>query len=196
MVSLLNYYFKLFSDRDRDSFERNELIDFQRIIPKEVVGIFEHDGNFQDAMIAFSVSALFTYFWTLMGFLIGESHYSNEFSSYFFHFPIFPILFLFGLPYLQNFLYDLGEDNILYKLSLQNTGFVIGSSISVIAANLASYGAYHEMLFVLIFLNTILSTAISLYKLKERHESEHTFSEEEDLEGSVQFDDDFGDEFS
>ena len=96
LLALLRYYIQLFSDLERDQFDRSELIDFQKLIPKEMLNILEANGNMQEGLIAFLAFSLIAYGWSLLGGLIGSPHFTNEIGNYFFQSCLLFIAAYFG----------------------------------------------------------------------------------------------------
>ena len=97
LLALLRYYIQLFSDLERDQFDRSELIDFQKLIPKEMLNILEANGNMQEGLIAFLAFSLIAYGWSLLGGLIGSPHFTNEIGNYFFQSCLLFIAAYFGV---------------------------------------------------------------------------------------------------
>ncbi|MBE7411656.1 MAG: hypothetical protein L6Q54_03260 [Leptospiraceae bacterium] len=169
VISVLNYYFKLFGDREKDTFSREELIDFLRIIPKEMLSVIESHGDIQNGGIAFFLSAFFSYLWSLLGGLIGSPHYTNEFGNYFFQsFFILGILMATYTSLKEAILGDLlftNEGHFLVKLLSQEIPILCGMGVSLIAANLSVYGLYHQTLFLFTLCNVCIIAALLLYKM-------------------------------
>ncbi|MDX1958887.1 MAG: hypothetical protein SFU98_09955 [Leptospiraceae bacterium] len=168
MLSLIAYYVNLFTNSDRDSFEKSELIDFARIIPREVVGVVEANGSLQNGLIGFFSAAIFAFLWNLLGSLFASTRYSHEFSIYLFLSILLPLGIFFGLPFLVGFLRDsLGNSNIVTKIFSQEVSILGGVSVSLIAQNLTIYGVYHEVSFFLILINILTIGGLFIYKLNK-----------------------------
>lgn len=159
----------MFSNEDKDSFTKQELIDFHRIIPMEKLHLFEREGSIQFGLAAFFTSIILTYLWTLAGGLIGPPHYTNDPGNYFFHSFILFLVVTFSYPYLYDaFLSRLAMSdsrNILVQFFKQENNIILGCGITLIAANLTVYGMYHEMFFIAVFSNIIIIGVVLLYKL-------------------------------
>jgi hypothetical protein len=192
MVAIINYYFKLFSLEDRESFDRQELIDFTKIIPREIASLFEYDGSLQYGIIAFGVSGLFSFLWVLFGGLFGESFYSHDFSTYLFGSALLPIIFHFSHPYLMDALGDQDPDSPLMRILSQGTSIVGGSTITLVSTNLSFYGLFHETYFIFNLINIVSCIGIFLYRIKVIHENIRSNESEEEIDyQNTDLDDEF-----
>ncbi len=189
-LSLGSYYYKLFSNSDRDSFERAEILDLARIIPKQIVSVFEANGNLQYGIIVFFGISLVSFLWILLGGLFGTAHYMDEFPAYFFHSFVLPLIIAFGMPFLKNTLSEaFGKTHIVSKIFSQELPALAGSSVTLIASSLASYGTYHEMFFIIIFINILIISTLFVFKSKQIQTNYQYNYEEEDLYSSnIDFD--------
>lgn len=192
LLALLRHYFILFGDVERDQFDRSELIDFQKLIPKEMLNILETNGSMQDGLIAFTVFSFIAYGWSLLGGLIGSPHFTNEIGNYFFQSCLLFLGFFFGYSSLVDI--ALGSkkysepDNFLVRFLSQETCILIGVGLACIASNLAVYGVHHEMIFPFTVLNTLIISGLLVYKLKttpnprkeEKYGEDENFYYEED----------------
>ncbi|PJZ42404.1 hypothetical protein CH370_04030 [Leptospira kmetyi] len=154
---LASYYFKLLFLSGRESFERLELIDWIRILPDELIKLLESGGSLQYGAIAFSVAAFISYLWTLLGGIIGAPHYADAFGNYFFLSFLLPVTLLTTYGVLvELILKDLpttSPNHFLVRFFEQEVAVLSGSSISVIASNLAVYGLFHEIPFLFVLPN-------------------------------------------
>ncbi|MCE9500192.1 MAG: hypothetical protein K8R21_06815 [Leptospira sp.] len=169
VITVLNYYIKLFSDYEKESFTRSELIDYLNIVPKEMLGLFESTQDITSAGIGFFLSAFLTYIWSLLGGLVGSPHYTNEFGNYFFQsFLILGMLMATYSSIAEGILGDLihtNPEHFLVKLFNQEFTIVLGCGVSLIAANISVYGMYHQILFVFILPNICIIAGLILYKM-------------------------------
>ncbi|TGK00597.1 hypothetical protein EHO59_11630 [Leptospira semungkisensis] len=161
VVSLADYYFGLLHLSGKDTFEKIELTDWARIIPSKVVSIFETGGSLQFGLIAFGISAFFSYIWTLMGGLIGSPHYTDSFGNYFFLSFIMPVLVLAFYSFIASEILKAARispssGSFLARLIAQEIPLLSGIFISVIASNLAVYGMYHEISFLFVLPNVLV----------------------------------------
>lgn len=185
MLGLISHYFILFSNPDRTTFERNELLDFAHILPKQAIAIFEAHGNLQYGIATFFGMAFVSFLWMLLGGLFGTSHYADEPTPYFFHSFLLPALVAFGLPALKSYVGSgFSKSQPIYKILSQEIPALAGSSVTLLASSFACYGAYHEMMFFVLFLNALVIVAIYLFKDKQIKES-HQVSEDEDYYSEV-----------
>ncbi|RHX79974.1 hypothetical protein [Leptospira yasudae] len=167
VLVLASYYFKLLFLSGRESFERLELIDWIRIVPDELIKLLESNGSIQYGAIAFSVSAFVSYLWTLLGGIIGAPHYADAFGNYFFLSFLLPVTLLTTYGVLVELvLKDLpstSPNHFLVRFFEQEVTILSGSSISVIASNLAVYGLFHEIPFLFVLPNiSIISVLLVL----------------------------------
>jgi len=184
-LCLASYYYKLFSSPDRESFERAEILDLARIIPKQIVSVFEANGNLQYGIIVFFGMSLFSFLWVLLGGLFGTAHHMDEFPAYFFHSFVLPLIIAFGMPFLKNTLSEaFGKTHIVSKIFSQELPALAGASVTLVASSLASYGTYHEMLFIIIFINILIISGLFIFKNKQIQSSYQYNYEEEDLYSS------------
>ena len=170
VLALIRYYFLLFSDLERDQFDRSELIDFQKLIPKEILRILEANGNLQEGLIAFCVFSFVSYLWTLLGGLVGTPHYTNEIGNYFFQSCFLFIVFFFGYAPLVDVILGSKKysepDSFLVRFLSQETCILIGVGLACIAANLSVYGMHHQIPFPFSLFNILIISGMLLYKLK------------------------------
>jgi len=167
-LSLLGYYYILLFQSNRDTFERDELVDFQRILSPQVLSNFETEGDLQSGLIAFAISVVVSFLWSLLSAVFGLSTYSNEFTTYFFNSCFIPLVFFYGAPLLQDYLSgNIGSSHIATKLSGQTTALVAGSTSFLFASNITLYGFYHEALFFFVFINIVSLIAVYIYRKRE-----------------------------
>ncbi|TGK05596.1 hypothetical protein EHQ53_18440 [Leptospira langatensis] len=168
-LSLADYYFGLIHLSGKDTFEKTELTDWARIIPSKLVSIFEIGGSLQYGMIAFGISAFFSYVWTLMGGLIGSPHYTDSFGNYFFLSFIMPVLVLAFYSFLASEILKAARispnsGSMLARLLAQEIPMLSGIFISVIASNLAVYGLYHEIAFLFVLPNILILSVLLILR--------------------------------
>ncbi|HMV43873.1 MAG TPA: hypothetical protein PK079_19325 [Leptospiraceae bacterium] len=170
VLSLLRHYFILFGDLERDQFDRSELIDFQKLIPRQMLSILEANGSMQDGLVAFILFSLISYGWSLLGGLIGSPHYTNEFGNYFFQSCFLFIGFFFGYSPVVEIVLGSKKysepDSFLVRFLSQETCVLIGVGLACISSNLAVYGMYHQMIFPFTILNILIISGLLIYKLK------------------------------
>lgn len=170
VLAIIRYYFLLFSDSARDQFDRSELIDFAKLIPKEILTILESNGSLQVGIIAFSVFSLIAYGWSLLGGLIGTPHYTNEIGNYFFQSCLLFIAVFFGYAPVVDIILGSKKysepDSFLVKFLSQENCIIIGVGLACIAANLSVYGMHHQIIFPFTLLNITIISGMLLYKLK------------------------------
>lgn len=193
LLGLLSHYYILFSNPDRTSFERNELLDLAHILPKQAISVFEAHGNLQYGILVFFGMSFFSYLWVLLGGLFGSFHYADEPAPYFFHSVVLPAIVAFGLPALKNYVGSgFSKSHPVYKILSQEIPALAGSSVTLLASAFASYGAYHEMMFFIIFINAVFIIALYLFKekqVRERHQyNEEEYSEVSDENEDYNFD--------
>jgi len=180
LLSLFGYYYILLFHSNRDTFERDELVDFQRILPPQVLSNFETEGDLQSGLIAFGISVFVSFLWSLLSTVFGLSTYSNEFTTYFFNSCFIPLVFFYGAPLLQDYLSgNIGSSHIATKLSAQTTALVAGSTSFLFASNITLYGFYHEALFFFVFINVISLFAVYLYRKREVAVDRYSESQED-----------------
>jgi len=185
LLALLRYYIQLFSDLERDQFDRSELIDFQKLIPKEMLNILEANGNMQEGLIAFLAFSLIAYGWSLLGGLIGSPHFTNEIGNYFFQSCLLFIAAYFGYaPLVDAFLGSkkyAEPDSFIVRFFSQETCVLIGIGLACVAANLSVYGMHHQIAFPFTMFNTIVISAMLVYKLKTQPDirTEEKYGEED-----------------
>ncbi|HMV78098.1 MAG TPA: hypothetical protein PL048_15940 [Leptospiraceae bacterium] len=187
VLPLCAYYYLLFSDSERESFSRSELIDMKKIIPRELIGVIESNGSLQMGLISFfSVSAV-SYLWSIIGGIFSESHYSHEAANYIFHSFLLPGVLFFSMKPLANLLKSgFGREHFLTRFAKQEIPILAGVSITLIAACLSVYGAYHEMKFPLLFLNILIIAGLFAYKL-HLHQIAGLHNSEEDFEEDLHY---------
>lgn len=168
-VCVVSHYVAIFKDREREQFDRAELTDFRSFFVRELISLFETNGNMQYGIPAFLLGAIITHGWSLLGGMIGSPHFTNEFGNYFFLSLFLFALFAFGYPFIFDAFF--GEKrhsdpfNPLLMFFGQEIPFLSGMAISSIAANLSVYGLYHEIYFLFVFVNTLLIFGLLIYKI-------------------------------
>jgi hypothetical protein len=169
LFSLIRYYVLLFKESERDEFSRDELIDFQKLIPKSILDLFEQNRNMIFAAGVYVLVAVLIYGYSLLGGIIGSPHYANEFGNYFFLSPILFLAIAFGYTFLLKAIYPGLEFNppsdILGKLLSQEFAVIASAGISTVAMNFAVSGVYREISFLFIFFNLLIIFAVLIYKL-------------------------------
>lgn len=185
VLALVRYYFLLFSDVGRDQFDRSELIDFGKLIPKEILNILEANGNMQEGLIAMIVFSLLAYGWSLLGGLIGTPHYTNEIGNYFFQSCLLFVGVFFGYAPIVDILLGSKKysepDSFLVKFLSQENCILIGVGLACIGANLSVYGMHHQIIFPFTLLNVIVISGMLIYKLKNQPDirTEERYGEED-----------------
>lgn len=192
VLGLISYYYILFSNPDRTTFERNEILDLTRIIPKQAIAIFDAHGNLQYGIAVFFGVSFFSALWVLLGGIFGSEHYADEPAPYFFHSFILPAIVAFGMPALKNYVGSkFATSHPVYKIFSQEIPALAGSSVTLLASSFASYGAYHEMMFLIILVNSVIIIAIYLFKQKQvrkRDQFDEEYSEVSDENEDYNFD--------
>jgi uncharacterized membrane protein len=180
-LALVSYYYKLFSNLDRDNYERSEIVDLGRIIPKQVLTVFESHSNLQYGIIVFFGTSVFAFLWTLLGDLLGTARYADEFPAYFFHSFFLPAVFFFLQPIAKSSIVGaFSKTHPLRRVFEQELPALGGVSVTLIASSFSSYGMYHEMMFIIIFINFIIICGLFLYKTKQLHDEQMHSYEEDD----------------
>ncbi|TGL65729.1 hypothetical protein [Leptospira sarikeiensis] len=161
IISLGDYYFQLLYLSGKDTFEKQELTDWARIIPFKIMNLFESAGSLQYGLLAFGLAAFFSYVWTLTGGLIGSPHYTDSFGNYFFLSFIMPVLLLAFYSFLSSEILraariSRNSGSFLARLLNQEIPLLSGTFVSVIASNLAVYGLYHEISFLFVLPNILI----------------------------------------
>ncbi len=191
IFSLIRYYVLLFKEEHKDSYSRDELIDFQKLIPKSILDIFEMNGSLQNSFIVYLVISLITYLFCLMGGIVGSPHYTSEIGNYFFLFPVLFLAFTFGYPFFVSAIFpDLEYNNhsLIRQLISQESSIILSSGLSLLAMNFAVYGVFQQISFLFVLLNTILVFGILIWKLckptiiEENYESEGEYVSDPDWE--------------
>lgn len=191
VFSLIRYYVLLFKEEHKESYSRDELIDFQRLIPKSILDIHEMNGSLQNFLIVYNIMALITFLFCLMGGMVGSPHYTSEIGNYFFLFPILFLICTFGYPYFVGAIFpDLEYNNhsLIRQLISQESSIILSTGLSCIAMNFAVFGVYGQISFLFVLMNLVLVFAILIWKLckptiiEENYESEHDYVSDPDWE--------------
>lgn len=169
LVCVVSHYVAIFKDREREQFDRAELTDFRSFFVRELISLFEANGNMQYGIPAFLLGAILTHGWTYLGGMIGSPHYTNELGNYFFLSGFLFILFAIGFPFAFDAFF--GEKrhsdpfNPVLMFFSQEIPFLAGMAISTIAANTAVYGMYHEIYFIFVLINILIVFGLLIYKI-------------------------------
>lgn len=179
LLGLLSHYYILFSNPDRTTFERNEILDLAHILPKQAIATVDAHGNLQYGIATFLGMAFLSFLWILLGGLFGSSHYADEPAPYFFHSFVLPAIVAFGFPFLKNYIASAyPKSHPVSKIISQEIPALAGTCVTLLASSFAGYGTYHEMMFFVLFINSLLIIAIYLFKEKQVRER-HQITEED-----------------
>jgi hypothetical protein len=175
----------LFSDVGRDQFDRSELIDFGKLIPKEILNILESNGSLQDGIISMTVFSLLAYGWSLLGGLVGTPHYTNEIGNYFFQSCLLFVGVFFGYAPIVDIILGSKKysepDSFLVKFLSQENCILTGVGLACIAANISVYGMHHQIIFPFTLFNILVVSGMLLFKLKSQtsNRTEELYGEED-----------------
>jgi hypothetical protein len=191
LFSLIRYYILLFKEEHRNEFSRDELVDFQKLVPKSILDIFEMNGNLPNSIIVYSIFMVITYLFSLLGGIVGSPHYTNEIGNYFFLLPILFLLICFGYSFLVSQLFpdlEYNHHSFIRNLIYQESSLILSTGISCISMNFAVYGVYQQISFLFVLFNFILIFGILIWKLckpniiEENYETEGEYYSEPDWE--------------
>jgi hypothetical protein len=163
----LHYWLHLF--RFKDSYTRNELLNFTDILRGELRLIT--DADIAGATL-FLIGIAFGWLCILFGGLLSPDRlqapdFSEDFATnYFFQSLLFPVLLQLLWPSFE----DIVEKGPLARVIRRKYPLLIGLTLTLSPAGVAFWGSYYHLTFLWVFLNMILLSAYSLLLLefKER----------------------------
>ena len=170
-VLLGNHYRKLFS-LSKEEFKRDEILNIKDILTAELKLLINIDGtqNEKTSYISLGIGILFGYIANHIGGIYTE--YQND---YLFNSALVPALVILGLPYVKQSFFTLkgtGEQissiPVIKDILLNDTPFIAGVSIEVMAQLIFIYGNYHSLSFMWVILNYIGTLALFLYHIYNR----------------------------
>lgn len=208
---LVRYYSRLFAE-NRDDYSREEITGIKNILPNEMSEFSGSQGTM--ALLPFLVAVILTLLWSWMGGIIGSPHYTSEAGNYFFYsffILLFSITFLRGFQ--EFFAAKTGKHSFVTGFFLPDKMIVSGIATSLIASGLAAYGAWHQLHFFFLFLNSIISMGLAvvysngnypnrlIYPFLENYRSEEDWGTEEEISRDIpdidnidEYTEDFSDE--
>ncbi|WP_411822337.1 hypothetical protein [Leptospira sp. 'Mane'] len=153
LTGVLSYYSDLLFFSAKENYHRDEITKPWEQALQSLISVFESGGNLTIGASLFLFFALFAWFWSLLGGVVGSPHYTSSFGNYFFHLPLLFFGFLFGFPFLKEGFGQTGAG----KIFIDNGRSVLsGLGLGNLAANLSIWGLYHEFFFVFILITGIL----------------------------------------
>ncbi|MBX7059591.1 MAG: hypothetical protein K1X75_16120 [Leptospirales bacterium] len=168
----LDYWLRLF--QQKDSYERDELLDFTAILRREFeILTVRGEAGLNYLALAAGVGGGWTL--TLLGGLLSPDqvalvpdHGENQVPNYFFQSFLFVGVLHAIWPSLRDFAIDRGgPDGLLARLLESETPFFFGICCCLAAMSLTMWGVYHEMSFLFSAANAIVCIGYALYRLRQ-----------------------------
>ncbi|MBL8021840.1 MAG: hypothetical protein JNM27_19355 [Leptospirales bacterium] len=170
VVLVLQYWSELV--RSKETYSRDELLDFLRIIPdrlkrlagKEELGL---------AIMAIVSGIAVGWLLTLLGGVFAENvaadvpdHAEGSVPNYFFQSALFVFVLHIAWPSFKEFALDRGgEDGMFFRVLSTEIPFFVGLAVTIASINLTSWGVYHEMSFLFCFPDIIILLAYAGYRI-------------------------------
>jgi len=194
VVLTLQYWAELF--RSKESYTRDELLDFIHIIPDRLKRLAGDEMG--SSIMAFLTGITGAWLLALLGGVFSEhvasgvpDHAQGSIPNYFFQSALFVFVLHVAWPSFKDFAMDRGgEQGIFYKILSTEIPFFVGLSVCIASINLTAWGVYHEMSFLFCITDIIVMLGYAGYRIdrmdlefpgkKEKVSTKRTPPEEED----------------
>jgi hypothetical protein len=160
-LGAVSYYSRILFFRPKSSYNRDEITSLSRSIPLEILRVIESGGSMVIGISFLFAGALLSGLWARLGGLVGSPHYAHAPGNYFFHFPLFFLVFSLGFGIFKDAFKSNVEPGKTFWENSQS--FAVGLGVGALAKSLSSYGSYHEMYFAFSVLNLIIIGFLSAY---------------------------------
>jgi hypothetical protein len=170
VVLVLDYWGRLL--RQQDSYSRDELVDFYRIILRQVEAL---TGRGDSGLNYLSLAAGVGMAWLLALFggvlspdvSLAPDHAEDQIPNYFFQSILFLAILHIVWPSLKDVASDQGggPDGIASRLLATDAPFFFSFAIALGAINLTEWGVYHQMSFLFSAINAGLCFVYAGYRL-------------------------------
>lgn len=161
-LGAISYYSRILFFRPKESYNRDEITSLTRAVPMEILRILESGGSLVVGLGLLLAGAILSALWARLGGLVGSPHYAHAPGNYFFHFPLFFLVFSLAFGFLKD-AFGRGHSEPGKTFWENSQSFAVGLGAGALAKSLSSYGSYHEMYFAFSLLNLTIITFLSAY---------------------------------
>jgi hypothetical protein len=159
----VSYYSRILFFQRKQEYNREEITSIGRAIPIEILRILESGGNMGIGLGVLFIAVFISELWARLGGLIGSPHYTHSVGNYFFHFPLFFVVFTIGYSFLRDAFGGLSQKEPSKTFWDHGQVFAIGLGLGSLSKTLSSYGAHHEMYFVFCLLQILIVGSLSAW---------------------------------
>lgn len=169
VVLVLDYWGHLL--REQETYSRDELIDFYRIIMRQfenLTGRGETGLNYLALGGGIAVAWVLTLFGGLLSpdITMAPDYAEDQIPNYFFSSILFLLILHIVWPSIKDVAADQGgPDGILSRLLATETPFFFAFAVALGAMNLTVWGVYHHMSFLFCAINAVLCFVYAGYRL-------------------------------
>lgn len=172
---VFDYWLQLF--RRKDSYDREELIDFVYILQRQFELLTSRGDatlNYLGLVSGLGVAWLLTLFGGLLSpdqTAMSPDHAENQVPNYFFQSILFVGVLHAIWPSMREFAQDRGgPDGFLARLLDTELPFFFALCVTLASISLSLWGVYHEMNFLFCLVNAALCIAYAMYRLRQARE--------------------------
>lgn len=159
----VSYYSRILFFQRKQEYNREEITSIGRAIPIEILRILESGGNMGIGLGVLFFAIFISEFWARLGGLIGSPHYTHSIGNYFFHFPLFFIVFTLGYNFLKDAFGGRSQKEPSRTFWDHGQVFAIGLGVGSLSKALSSYGVHHEMYFFFCLLQILIVGSLSAW---------------------------------
>lgn len=172
VVLVVQYWADLM--RQKESYTREELLDFIRIIPDRLQKLAGKD-ELAMAIAALAAGIVAAWLLTLLGGLFSENvvadvpdHAEAGVPNYFFQSALFVFVLHIAWPSFKDFALDRGgEEGMLFKILSAELPFFVGLSVTIASINLTCWGVFHEMTFLFVLPDMLILLVYAGYRIDQ-----------------------------
>ncbi|XDD47857.1 hypothetical protein AB3N60_07215 [Leptospira sp. WS39.C2] len=154
VAAVITYYAKILFFSAKSNYRREELTDIRGDVFRIFLDLLESNGNIVYGSLAFLVSALFVWLWSLLGSLLGEK--GPGVFEHIFHLPIFFLALFFSYPVLKE-AYE--ERSIIGLCKPVLSGFALGN----LSSGAVHYGLDRDLYFLYYLLLFLLQIPVLVF---------------------------------
>jgi hypothetical protein len=169
VVLTVQYWAELI--RSKESYTRDELLDFIKIIPDRLKRLAGSD--LVSSIGAFFMGIVVAWLLALLGGLFSEhvasgvpDHAQGSIPNYFFQSALFIFVLHIAWPSFKEFAIERGGENgIFYKILAPEIPFFTGLTVCIASINLTAWGVYHEMSFLFCVVDIVILLGYAGYRI-------------------------------
>ncbi len=172
VVLVVQYWAELV--RAKETYTRDELLDFLHIIPERLQRLARKE-ELGLAIGALGAGIAAGWVLTLMGGLFSENvikdvpdHAEAGVPNYFFQSALFVFVLHIAWPSFKDFALDRGgEGGMLFKMLSAEVPFFVGLAVTIASINLTCWGVYHEMTFLFVLPDLLILLGYAGFRIDQ-----------------------------